>query len=124
MILEAVIGSLAPVAIEGVKQLINRWTGGWTPTSIEEKVQLDNSDINRLKALAELDKPIGNPSQWVVDLRASSRYISAYIIILSGVLSLYIPGLDATVQALLLDASSTCFGFLFGQRVLINMVRK
>ena len=120
MIIETILASLAPVAIEGVKQAITKWTGGYKPANIEEQIKINNADIDRLKALAELDKPIGNPSQWVVDLRASSRYIGALGVIAAGIASLYIPGMDSTVQALALEGASVCFGFLFGQRVLVN----
>lgn len=121
MILETVVASLAPVGIEAVKQLITKWTGGYKPATIDEQLKLEQAEIERLKAIAELDRPIGSPSQWVVDLRASSRYVGALAVIAAGFSTLFMEGLDAAVIMTALDAAGICFGFLFGQRVLVNM---
>lgn len=120
MILETIIGALVPVGVEGVKQLIGKFTGGVKATTIEEQLKLDNSEIERIKALAELDKPIGQPSQWVVDLRASSRYIGALITILVGLSTLYFQ-MPEQVQIIGLQAANIAFGFLFGTRIVANL---
>jgi hypothetical protein len=119
MILETIIGALVPVGVEGIKQLISNFSGGVKPTTIAEQIQLNNADIERLKALAELDKPVGQPSQWVVDLRASSRYIGALITIAVGLSTLYIE-MPQQVQVIGLEAANIAFGFLFGTRVMAN----
>ena len=77
MILETILAALVPVGIEGVKQVFARFIGGVRPTTIEEKIRLDENEINKLNALAALDNPGGVPSQWVIDLRASARYLGA-----------------------------------------------
>lgn len=120
MLLETVIGALVPVGIEGMKQLITRFTGGVRATTVAEEIQLQEADIKRLEAIAALDDPHGTPSQWVVDLRASSRYIGALVVIISGITTLYIPNMPKEVVEVALEASGACFGFLFGQRILIN----
>jgi hypothetical protein len=73
MILETLLASLIPVGIEGIKQAAARLFGGVRATSVDEQIKLDVNEIEKIKALALLDAPAGQPSQWVVDLRASAR---------------------------------------------------
>jgi uncharacterized membrane protein len=120
MILETIIGALVPVGVDGIKQLIGRFNGGVRPTTIAEQVQLDQSEISRMEAIAKLDNPYGQPSQWVVDLRASSRYIGALVVILVGLSTLYLP-VDPFVQRIGLEAANIAFGFLFGSRIMANL---
>jgi hypothetical protein len=116
MILETIIAALVPVGAEAVKQLINKFTGGVKPATIDEQIRLDQNDIERTKALAALDTPIGQPSQWVVDLRASARYVGALVVILVGVFGLFAP-IDDSVKSMGLEAANIAFGFLFGSRI-------
>lgn len=120
MLVETIIAALVPVGVDGIKQLIMRFTGGVKPTTIAEQVQLDQSDIERLKAVAALDNPYGTPSQWVVDLRASSRYVGALVVIIAGLSTLYIPTMPKELVLIALDAVGVVFGFLFGHRIVIN----
>ena len=113
------IGSLVPVGVEGIKQLIVKFTGGVKPVTIEEQLKIDQSEIDRLKALAELDNPHGTPSQWVIDLRASSRYIGALVTIAVGLSTLYVQ-VPEQVQMIGLQAANIAFGFLFGTRIMAN----
>jgi hypothetical protein len=76
MILATILSALVPIGIEGIKQVITRFAGGVKATTIDEQIKLDASDVARLEAIAKMDAPIGVPSQWVVDLRASCRYIA------------------------------------------------
>lgn len=119
MILETLIAALIPAGVEGVKQLINRFTGGIKPTTIEDQIKLDESEIKRTEAIAKLDTPIGTPSQWVIDLRASARYIGALLVILVGVSTLYLPISDE-IRYVALEAANIAFGFLFGSRIVAN----
>jgi hypothetical protein len=121
MLLETIVAAVVPAGIEGLKQLITRFTGGVKPTTIAEQIQLEDSYTKRLEAIADMDKPIGTPSQWVIDLRASSRYIMAGVVILFGVSTLYIP-VSVEVQLTGLEAANIAFGFLFGQRIADNFV--
>jgi len=113
MILETIAASLVPVGADALKQLINRFTGGVKPATIEDQIKLDDSDIKRATAVAALDQPGGTPSQWVVDLRASSRYIAAWTCIAIGS---YFAATPATL-AVGTDLVGVAFGFLFGTRI-------
>lgn len=117
MIIESIIGALVPVGVEGIKQVMTRFFGGVKATSIEDQIKLDNNEVEKVKALAELDKPIGQPSQWVVDLRASARYIGALTVISVGVSTLYVP-VEPEIKVIALEAANIAFGFLFGSRIL------
>lgn len=85
LLLTTLLSSLVPVGIEGIKQLIVSKTGGVKPTTVAEQLQLDEQDIKRMQAVAALDNPGGTPSQWVVDLRGSARYLAAFTVIIGGV---------------------------------------
>lgn len=119
MIIESIIGALVPVGVEGIKQLMTNFFGGVKATSIEDQIKLDTNEIEKIKAIAELDKPIGQPSQWVVDLRASARYIGALAVIVVGISTLYAP-VDVRIQAIALEAANIAFGFLFGSRIVAS----
>ena len=117
MILETIIGALVPIGVEGLKQVINNVVGGVKPASVDEQIKLEEAEVKKLEALAKLDTPLGTPSQWVIDLRASARYLGALLVIGVGISTLYIP-VDKTIQALALEASNIAFGFLFGSRII------
>ena len=120
MIIESLLGALVPIGAEAVKQLIVKFTGGVKPATIEEQIKLDNLEIERMKALAVLDNPGGTPSQWVIDLRASSRYLGALVTIAVGLSTLFIPTITAEIQRIGLEAANIAFGFLFGSRIVMN----
>lgn len=122
MIIESIIGALVPVGVEGIKQLINRFTGGVKPTTIAEQIELEKVDISRIEALAKLDNPSGTPSQWVVDLRASARYLGALFVIGVGIGTLFL-NVPADIQRIGIEAANIAFGFLFGARIMANLKR-
>lgn len=121
ILLTTLLSALVPVGVEGIKQVITAKVGGVKPTTVAEQIQLDDQEIKRLNAVAALDNPGGTPSQWVINLRASSRYIAAFAVIGGGISTLFISGLDPLVGATALDAANVAFGFLFGQRIVSNM---
>lgn len=123
MIIESLIGALVPVGVEGIKQVLARFFGGVRATTIDEQIKLDANEIEKIKALAALDTPIGVPSQWVIDLRASARYVGALAVIAVGISALYLP-VDKGIQAIALEAANIAFGFLFGSRIVANLNQK
>lgn len=120
MIIESLLGALVPIGAEAVKQLVIKFTGGVKPATIEEQIKLDNLEIERMKALAVLDNPGGTPSQWVIDLRASSRYIGALVTIAVGLSTLFMPTVTVEIQRIGLEAANIAFGFLFGSRIVTS----
>lgn len=119
MILETIIGALVPVGAEAIKQVINKFVGGSKPVTIEEHVAMGRLEIDRINALAVLDNPGGVPSQWVIDLRASARYVGALLVIVTGISTLFLP-VDDNIRYLAIEAANIAFGFLFGSRIIAN----
>ena len=109
MIVETIVSALVPVGAEAVKQLIARFAGGVRPTSVDEQIRLMKAESDRLTALAALDQPGGTPSQWVIDLRASARYLGALSVIAVGIGSLYVSELPETVRITGLEAANIDF---------------
>ena len=120
MILETILAALVPVGVEGIKQVISKFTGGVRPASVEEQIKLNDSEVGKLNAIAAMDNPFGTPSQWVVDLRAASRYIGALLVIAVGITSIYLP-VDDYTKGIALEAANIAFGFLFGSRIMANL---
>jgi hypothetical protein len=119
MILETIIAALVPVGAEAIKQVINKFVGGSKPVTIEEHVAMGRLEIDRINALAVLDNPGGVPSQWVIDLRASARYVGALLVIVTGISTLFLP-VDDNIRYLGIEAANIAFGFLFGSRIVAN----
>ena len=120
MILETLIGALVPVGIDGIKSLIGMFTGGVKPLNVDDQIKLDQNEIAKLQAIASLDNPYGTPSQWVVDLRASSRYLGALFVIVVGIATLFLP-VAPEIQRIGIEAANIAFGFLFGTRIMANL---
>lgn len=119
--LEILLPAVLPAVIDGAKSLfggVARKIGG---LSVDDEVKLANADVEKLKALAAIDNPTGTPSQWVVDLRASFRYIAAGVSILVGA---YIGYKFATIPDAVTLAGqliSAPFAFIFGERLYFGM---
>ncbi len=120
VLLTTLLSALLPVGVEGIKQLIVNKAGGIKPTTIEDQLKLDEQDIKRMQVVASLDNPGGIPSQWVIDLRGSARYLAAGFVIVGGLGTALVPDLDVTVKFTALEAANIAFGFLFGQRIVSN----
>ncbi|MDO8839654.1 MAG: hypothetical protein Q7V31_12075 [Parvibaculum sp.] len=123
MVIEGLIASVVlPAAIDLFKGLggaVARRVGG---ISTDDQLKLDSAHVERLKALAVLDNPHGVPSQWVVDLRASFRYVAAAAIIAIGsaVLAAGITASNNEVIILGVQLAGYPFGFIFGERMYLS----
>lgn len=113
--------AILPALIDGFKNLaggISRKVGG---LSVDDQLKMQSGDIEKLKALAALDEVKGSPSQWVVDLRSSFRYISAGISIIGG---LYLMGWTQVDPNLSSQLVSAPFSFIFGERLYMGLTGK
>lgn len=107
-----ILAAFAPVAVDAGKALVRRYI---TPTedkplTIAERLQVEQSDIERLKVIAELDRPGDNVSPWVQNVRALMRPSVALAVTLKWCVAAQTPGLDFMV--------STVWFYLFGERTL------
>jgi hypothetical protein len=122
MITTALISALAPAAVEAVKTLfgaISRKVGG---LSVEDEIKLSNANVARLQALAQLDDPHGTPSQWVVDLRGSFRYIAVGLFIVGGLFT-SIVATTPEIAALGLEVAVANSSFIIGERMVLSLQR-
>lgn len=121
MILESLIAALLPAGIDAVKSVaggLGRKFGG---LSVDDEVKLGSANVERLKALASLDSVSGTPSQWVVDLRASFRYIAAGVSIVGGITLFFVNPLLSELAGQLVTLP---FSFIFGERMYLNFKGK
>ena len=124
LLLTTVVPALLPAAVDGVKGAINHFSGGsqMKPANFQEWIEYSKASVERMRALSELDKPVGAISQWVSDLRASTRYIMVYIILIvwgvTGVAEAYavIPAGSEFMEESSRMAR-VAFSFLFGDRM-------
>ena len=125
MILEMLVSALAPAAIDMVKGAGAAISRKWFGLSVDDQIKIDNAQVGKLEALAKLDSPVGTPSQWVVDLRASFRYISAAVLIIAGCSVLYTgyrPDVDDdSLIELGGNLMSMPFSFIFGERMWLGI---
>jgi hypothetical protein len=121
--METIIASvLLPALIDMFKSGVSAASRRWVGLSVDDQIKLGEHEIGKLESVAKLDNPYGTPSQWVVDLRASFRYLAAGILIVGG---LCVAGLGAYAkdQGLMLaglEAAGAPFGFIFGERMWAN----
>ena len=114
---------LVPVITDFIKQAAPAASRRFFGVSVDDQVKLDTAQVERIRALAELDNPFGTPSQWVVDLRGAFRYVAAIVLIAGG---LCLAGYGAYEgNAILitagLDLASSPFGFIFGERLVLTL---
>ena len=114
---------LVPVITDFIKQAAPSVSRKFFGVSVDDQVKLEAAQVERIKALADLDNPFGTPSQWVIDLRGSFRYVAAVILIAGG---LCLAGYGAfESNAILitagLDLASSPFGFIFGERLVLTL---
>jgi len=123
-VLSLVIPALIPALADGIRGVFGKLTGGAgaKPQTVEEQIKLMAAENERLKALAELDRPAENISPWVADLRASFRYIAGGLIILGAVSTLYAP-VAQDVQEAVWNLAGSVFAFLFGDRMYLKFKR-
>lgn len=123
-VLSMVLPALVPAVADGVRGLFRKFAGGEPsePQSVQERVSLIQADTERLKAMAEIDRPYGEISRWVSDLRASFRYILAGLIVLAATaicsyLAALEPALRKVIALAFIEMAGSAFSFVFGDRM-------
>ena len=110
--------ALAPAAIDAVKGIFGAASRKWIGLSVDDQIKLQNADIEKVKALSALDNPYGTPSQWVVDLRGSFRYIACAVFVIGGIATMFIAPALAPIG---MEAASAASSFIFGERMLLSL---
>jgi hypothetical protein len=111
--------ALLPALTDGVRGIFAKFTGGagGTPQNVTERIQLMQAESSRLQALAEIDKPIGEPDKWVTNLRSSFRYVAIILIWLATIGAVFTPTVPEGITLILLDFSGACMSFVIGERM-------
>ena len=119
-----ILPALVPAFADGMRGIFAKLTGGagGMPQNVQERVELMQAEATKLQALAALDNPEGTPSQWIVDLRASYRYIIiSAILIFTGVV-VFSPNIVSTaVVSVFLDMTGACMSFIIGERMYLSI---
>lgn len=124
-LIATLVPAFFPVITDTVKVIVSKITGVQMgePRSFEDRCKLEELSIRKLQALAELDRPAGEISRWVADLRASFRYICVGLIILSALVYNFLPEgyqADTALNYLNQLAASATF-FIIGDRVYLGL---
>lgn len=135
-LISLILPALLPALTDGLKGLAQRFFGGTKPIGVDEQVKLMNAEVGKLQALAALDAPSANISQWVADLRASFRYIAAGVIILGTLALVFVyfgmnyldaanaPTLRENLEPIIdifSQMSASVFAFMFGDRMYLSL---
>ena len=118
MIETAILSALAPAAVDAIKNLFNAGTQKWIGLSVDDQIKLQNAEVAKVQALSALDNPYGTPSQWVVDLRGSFRYIACGVFVLAGISTMFFAPQFANIG---LEAAMSASSFIFGERMLLSI---
>lgn len=119
-----ILPALVPAFSDGVRGIIAKFTGGagGQPQNVEERVKLMEAEAAKLQALAALDGVNGEPSKWIVDLRASFRYIIISAIMVFTAIVVFNPEVvGASVVAVFLDMTGACMSFVIGERMYLTL---
>lgn len=124
-ILATVVPAFFPVIGDAFKMLISKLTGTpmGEPKDFKDFLAMEQLKIDKLKALADLDRVVGDISRWVADLRASFRYIFVGVIILAAIVYNFLPPGYRDPQGLAFFnqlAGSATF-FIIGDRVYLGL---
>jgi hypothetical protein len=115
--------ALIPALTDGVRGIFAKFTGGagGTPQNINERIQLMQAETARLTALAEIDKPVGEPDKWVTNLRTSFRYVAIILIWVATVAAVFTPSIPEPITLIMLDLSGACMSFVIGERMYLTL---
>lgn len=125
-ILAALLPALVPAGVDLVKNIGSTATRKILGLSVDDQLKMENSVVERLKALAGLENPYGTPSQWVVDLRAAFRYVAAgfLLVIGAGVTGYGSYKADQNIMEMGGALMAGPWSFVFGERMWMGMKAK
>jgi len=122
-LISLILPALVPAFSDGVRGLFAKLTGGagGTPQNMQERIQLIQAETEKLKALSSLDTPSGEPSKWIIDLRACYRYVIITIILITTIFVVYSPSINSGIVAVFLDMTGACMSFIIGERMYLGL---
>lgn len=117
--------ALLPIAQDGIRAVINKFTAGAgaQPATTKEAIELEDARTRRLEALSRIDTPTGQVSQWVNNIRSLMRPVASVVILAAYCYTLIVDtemGIATNAANL---AASVVF-YLFGDRTVMYMRSK
>lgn len=118
-----ILAAGVPIVTEIIKSVGGALGRRFAGLSVDDQIKLQQAEVARLQALAQLDAPAGTPSAWVVDLRASFRYLSAAVLIAVGCAAMLYGIANAAPQIVDIGAqvAGFPFAFIFGERMVLTL---
>ena len=118
-----ILPALVPAVADGFRGIVAKFTGGagGQPQNMQERIALIQAETERLKALASLDNPAGEPSKWIVDLRACYRYVIISFILIATICVVYSTNIPLSVASVFLDMTGACMSFIIGERMYLSI---
>lgn len=122
-LISLILPALVPAFTDGVRGIFAKFTGGagGQPQNMQERIQLIQAETEKLKAVAALDMPTGEPSKWIVDLRAAYRYVIISFILVATIIVVYSPGIEQGIVLIFLDMTGACMSFIIGERMYLGL---
>lgn len=118
-LLALILPALLPAGLDMLKSVVARVTGvvASEPRNTAERITLMGAENERLKIIADLDKPSGEISKFTANFRALNRYILGDLILIITFIYILLPGMNLEIANFLLNLSASVFAFFFGDRV-------
>ena len=122
-LLNLILPALVPAISDGARGLFAKLIGGagGTPQNMQERIQLIQAETEKLKALSQLDNPTGEPSKWIIDLRACYRYVIITFILIATIFVVYSPSVSSAIVSVFLDMTGACMSFIIGERMYLGL---
>lgn len=122
--LYTVFSAFIPTASYVIKRITDYKTGGAKASNATEEAQLGQVDVDKLKAIAELDNADG-ASQWVINIRALQRPIVVYTVLFNwSMVTLGLIHVDLQLYVITANLASSVMFYLFGDRSLMYSIQE
>lgn len=126
--MDLITGLILPALITPFSDIVKRLASRWLGRSVDEEIKLMQAETEKLKVLAELDKPSENISVWVANLRASFRYIVVgFVVVVTAVIGvlgfILSPEARPVIISSFLEFASACTSFIIGNRIYLSLKR-
>lgn len=111
-----------PILVDFMKSAGGAISRKFIGLSVDDQLKIEAAEAEKLKALGALDDPHGTPSQWVIDLRGSFRYIfSGLLVVVGAMLAAYGCSKDfADFVEAGLQLATAPLGFILGEKLILN----
>ena len=122
-LLSILLPAVVPALTDGVRGVFAKFSGGagGTPQNVTERISLMTAETDRLRALAEIDRPSGEPSKWVTDVRGVFRYAAITLVWFATIGAIFTPTVPKEITLLLLDISGATMSFVIGERMYLTL---